>query len=97
MLISVPIFFPLIGTLALDPVWFGIFVLLVLEMSGTTPPFGLLLHIMMGVAPQRRYPVSGRESGVSVLGVRRDPDRSVDRLPRDCALFAEFDELVQAQ
>lgn len=52
MLISVPIFFPLIGVLALDPVWFGIFVLLVLEMSATTPPFGLLLYIMMGVAPQ---------------------------------------------
>lgn len=50
MLISVPIFFPLIGVLGLDPVWFGIFVLLVLEMSGTTPPFGLLLYIMMGVA-----------------------------------------------
>jgi tripartite ATP-independent transporter DctM subunit len=51
MLISIPIFFPLINVLSLDPVWFGIFVLLVLEMSGTTPPFGLLLYIMMGVAP----------------------------------------------
>ncbi len=52
MLISVPIFFPLMQILGYDPVWFGIFVLLSLEMSGTTPPFGLLLFIMLGVAPK---------------------------------------------
>ncbi len=52
MLISIPILFPLVGVLQLDPVWFGIFVLLALEMSQTTPPFGLLLYIMLGVAPE---------------------------------------------
>lgn len=52
MLISVPIFFPLAIALGLSPIWFGIFVLLSLEMSGTTPPFGLLLFIMLGVAPK---------------------------------------------
>lgn len=52
MLISVPIFFPIITAIGFDPVWFGIFVLLSLEMSGTTPPFGLLLFIMLGVAPK---------------------------------------------
>jgi len=52
MLISIPIFFPLAQAPGSDPVWFGIFVLLSLEMSGTTPPFGLLLFIMLGVAPK---------------------------------------------
>jgi tripartite ATP-independent transporter DctM subunit len=52
MLISVPIFFPLAQALDLAPIWFGIFVLLTLEMSSTTPPFGLLLFIMLGVAPK---------------------------------------------
>jgi tripartite ATP-independent transporter DctM subunit len=52
ILISVPIFMPLVGVLKLDPVLFGLFVLLVLEMSQTTPPFGLLLYIMLGVAPK---------------------------------------------
>lgn len=52
MLISVPIFFPLIHALGVDPIWFGVLVLLALEMSGTTPPFGLLLFIMLGVAPK---------------------------------------------
>lgn len=52
ILISVPIFMPLVGVMKLDPVLFGLFVLLVLEMSQTTPPFGLLLYIMLGVAPR---------------------------------------------
>jgi len=52
MLISIPIFFPLMETLSVDPLWFGVFVLLALEMSQTTPPFGLLLYIMLGVAPE---------------------------------------------
>lgn len=52
ILISAPIFMPLVGVMKLDPVLFGMFVLLVLEMSQTTPPFGLLLYIMLGVAPR---------------------------------------------
>ena len=52
ILISVPIFMPLVGVMKIDPIWFGLFVLLVLEMSQTTPPFGLLLYIMLGVAPK---------------------------------------------
>jgi tripartite ATP-independent transporter DctM subunit len=51
MLIAVPIFFPIINALHIDPIWFGIYFLLALEMSQTTPPFGLLLYIMLGVAP----------------------------------------------
>ena len=52
MLLTVPIFFPLAMTLGFDPVWFGLIMLLALEISFTTPPFGLLLFVMKGVAPQ---------------------------------------------
>jgi tripartite ATP-independent transporter DctM subunit len=52
LLITIPVFFPLAGALGLDKVWFGIVVLLALEMSLTTPPFGLLLFLMLGVAPK---------------------------------------------
>jgi len=52
LLITIPVFFPLAGALGLDNVWFGIVVLLALEMSLTTPPFGLLLFLMLGVAPK---------------------------------------------
>ncbi|MBT8421993.1 MAG: TRAP transporter large permease [Gammaproteobacteria bacterium] len=51
MLLTIPIFFPLAATLGYDPIWFGIIVLLAMEMSLSTPPFGLLLFLMQGVAP----------------------------------------------
>jgi tripartite ATP-independent transporter DctM subunit len=51
MLLTVPIFFPLAQTLDFDLVWFGLIMLLALEISFTTPPFGLLLFVMKGVAP----------------------------------------------
>ena len=49
MLITVPIFFPLAQSLGYDPIWFALIVLMSLEMAATTPPFGLLLFIMMGM------------------------------------------------
>ncbi len=52
MLLTVPIFFPLAITLQFDLIWFGLVMLLALEISLTTPPFGLLLFVMMGVAPR---------------------------------------------
>jgi tripartite ATP-independent transporter DctM subunit len=51
MLLTVPIFMPLSAALQFDPVWFGLVMLLAIEMSGTTPPFGMLLFVMLGVAP----------------------------------------------
>ena len=52
MLLTVPIFFPLAEMLQFDVIWFGLIMLLALEISLTTPPFGLLLFVMMGVAPE---------------------------------------------
>ncbi len=51
MLLTVPIFFPLAQSLGFDLIWFGLIILLALEISFTTPPFGLLLFVMKGVAP----------------------------------------------
>ncbi len=51
MLLTVPIFFPLAIQLGFDPIWFALIMLLALEISFTTPPFGLLLFVMKGVAP----------------------------------------------
>ncbi len=52
MMISVPIFMPVVYALGFDPIWFGILMLLNLEIAFTTPPFGLLLFVMKGVAPE---------------------------------------------
>lgn len=51
MLLTVPVFFPLAASLGFDPVWFALIMLLGLEIGFTTPPFGLLLFVMKGVAP----------------------------------------------
>lgn len=51
MLITLPVFLPLASTYHFDPIWFGLLMLLMLEVSFTTPPFGLLLFVMQGVAP----------------------------------------------
>jgi tripartite ATP-independent transporter DctM subunit len=51
MMLTVPFFFPLAQSLGFDLIWFGIVVLLSLEISFSTPPLGLLLFVMKGVAP----------------------------------------------
>ena len=52
MLLTLPVFMPLAVTLGYDPIWFGVVMLLAMEISLTTPPFGLLLFVMLGVAPK---------------------------------------------
>lgn len=52
MMLTVPIFFPLAQALGFDLIWFGIIMLLALEISLATPPFGLGLFVLMGVAPK---------------------------------------------
>lgn len=51
MMLTVPIFFPLVISLGFDPIWFGIIFLLMLEIGLATPPFGMSLFVLLGVAP----------------------------------------------
>lgn len=52
MMLTLPIFMPLGATYGFDPIWFGVIMLLALELSLATPPFGLLLFVMVGVSPK---------------------------------------------
>ncbi len=49
LLLTVPIFFPLVTGLGYDPVWFGIIVVVVTEISLITPPVGLNVFVLKGV------------------------------------------------
>ena len=49
LLLTVPIFFPLVTALGFDPIWFGIVVVVVIEISLITPPVGLNVFILKGV------------------------------------------------
>ncbi len=51
MMITLPFFIPLAQSLDINLLWFGVLMLLVMEISFTTPPFGLLIFVMKGVAP----------------------------------------------
>lgn len=52
MLITLPIFMPIIKAAGIDPIWFAVVCLINLEVALLTPPFGLLLLVMKGAAPQ---------------------------------------------
>ncbi|MCY6379426.1 TRAP transporter large permease [Hoeflea prorocentri] len=49
LLLTVPIFFPLVISLGYDPIWFGIVVVVVTEISLITPPVGLNVFVLKGV------------------------------------------------
>jgi tripartite ATP-independent transporter DctM subunit len=51
MLLTVPIFFPLVTALGYDPVWFGIIVVCVIEISLITPPVGMNIFVLSSVMP----------------------------------------------
>ncbi|MSP89718.1 MAG: TRAP transporter large permease subunit [Alphaproteobacteria bacterium] len=51
MLITLPFFMPLVQLYGFDPVWFGVLFLICMQLGLLTPPFGMLLFTMKGVAP----------------------------------------------
>lgn len=51
MLITLPVFMPIVARLGIDPIWFGILFLICMQLGLLTPPHGLLLMTMRGVAP----------------------------------------------
>jgi C4-dicarboxylate transporter DctM subunit len=48
--LTIPIFFPVVIALGLDPIWFGVIIVLVTEMGVITPPVGLNVYVIHGVA-----------------------------------------------
>jgi tripartite ATP-independent transporter DctM subunit len=52
LMVTVPLFFPLARSLGFDAIWFGVIVLLSLEIGIITPPFGMSLFIMQGFGPK---------------------------------------------
>jgi C4-dicarboxylate transporter DctM subunit len=46
---TIPIVFPLVLHMGLDPVWFGIFLVLMMELALITPPVGMNLFVVQGV------------------------------------------------
>jgi len=51
ILLTVPIFFPIVSSLGFDPVWFGIIVVMVVELGLITPPIGMNIFVIKGMMP----------------------------------------------
>jgi tripartite ATP-independent transporter DctM subunit len=51
MMITLPIYMPLVAKYGFDPVWFGVMFLICMQLGLLLPPHGLLLMTMKGVAP----------------------------------------------
>jgi tripartite ATP-independent transporter DctM subunit len=56
ILLTVPVFFPLIVALGLDPVWFGILIVVVVEIGLISPPVGMNLFVLSSLLPQVSTP-----------------------------------------
>lgn len=52
MMITLPIFVPVVRQLGYDDVWYAVTYLINIEIAGISPPFGLSLFVMKGVAPK---------------------------------------------
>jgi tripartite ATP-independent transporter DctM subunit len=50
VMLTVPIFFPLVTHLGYDPIWFGLIIVMVTEMGVITPPVGINVYVVFGVA-----------------------------------------------
>jgi len=48
--LTIPIFFPVITSLGFDPIWFGVIIVVVTEMGVITPPVGINVYVVAGVA-----------------------------------------------
>lgn len=50
VMLTVPIFYPLILSIGYDPIWFGIIIVMVTEMGVITPPVGINVYVVYGVS-----------------------------------------------
>ena len=51
IVLTIPIFFPVVMQMGYDPIWFGVIIVLVAEMGVVTPPVGVNVFVIKGIAP----------------------------------------------
>lgn len=52
LVVTIPIFYPIVTALGFDPIWFGVVAVIVIEMGMITPPVGLNVFVVKSVADQ---------------------------------------------
>ena len=49
-MLTIPIFYPVIIELGYDPIWFGVIIVLITQIGVITPPVGINVYVVFGVA-----------------------------------------------
>ncbi|MFH1487801.1 MAG: TRAP transporter large permease [Pseudomonadota bacterium] len=52
LIITINIFFPIIVGAGFDPIWFGVIIVILLETGAITPPVGINVYVIKGIAPE---------------------------------------------
>ncbi len=50
IMLTIPIFYPIVVNLGYDPIWFGVIIVLITEMGVITPPVGINVYVVYGVS-----------------------------------------------
>jgi TRAP-type C4-dicarboxylate transport system permease large subunit len=50
VMLTIPIFLPVVSSLGYEPIWFGVIIVMVTEMGVITPPVGINVYVVYGVA-----------------------------------------------
>ena len=51
ILLTLPVFFPVVVTLGFDPIWFGVIVVIIVELGMISPPVGMTMFVVKGIVP----------------------------------------------
>jgi tripartite ATP-independent transporter DctM subunit len=70
LMLTVPLFGPIIRQLGFDPIWFGVLFAVNMQMSFLTPPFGMSLFYLKSVSPPEVSTVDVWKSGVPFLALQ---------------------------
>lgn len=52
ILLTIPIFYPIMTSLGVDPIWFGVMVIIMIQVSLLSPPVGLNVYVLKGCVPE---------------------------------------------
>jgi C4-dicarboxylate transporter, DctM subunit len=53
MVATIPLIYPVITVMHVDPIWFGVFIVLMCELGLITPPIGMNLYVVQGIRPDK--------------------------------------------
>ena len=94
ILLTIPIVFPIVIALGYDPVWFGIIIVMVVELGLITPPIGMNVFVIKGLPGTCRLRRSLAARCRS--SARRSPDPYSYRVPGNRAVAALDDGPLRA-